>query len=254
MLAKPVILLVTGAWHTPEHYSLLTSQLRHLGYTVECPLLKTNNNAEPPNASLDDDIEQTRIIANHYLEDGHDIVALMHSYGGIVGSTAFSGLSSKHREGKACVKALIYMCAFIPLEGESLAGIFGGALPPWLQPNDRGTIDIEEPGRRFYSDLTEGKQRHWSAKLVRHPTIAQFDPPAKKVDGAWRETPVSYLICDGDQALPPSVQEMMIERIEKAGGLTVTRYHCEAGHSPFLSMPDRVVEIVDRVCDVVCKS
>lgn len=251
MAMKPVILIVTGAWHIPEHYSLLSSQLRHRGYTVECPLHKTNNNAQPPNATLDGDIEQIRALANHYLEDGKDLVALMHSYGGIIGTSAFSGLGPNDRPGKVCVKALIYVCSFIPVEDESLAGIFGGALPPWLHPNDRGTIDVDNPIHHFYSDLAGERQQFWSAKLVCHPTDAQLNPPKTKVVAAWRTIPVTYLICDGDEALPPAVQEMMTSRIEEAGGLAVYRERCDASHSPFLSMPERVVEVVNNICEKV---
>lgn len=251
MAIRPVILLVTGAWHIPEHYSLLSNRLRHLGFTVECPLLKTNNNVGLPNATLDDDIEQIRALANHYLNADQDVVAIMHSYGGIVGTSAFSGLGPKNRCGKTCVKALIYMAAFVPLEGESLAGIFGGALPPWLHPNDRGAIDIDNPGHHFYSDLSEENQQFWSAKLVYHPTNAQLSPPKIRVEAAWKKMPVTYLICEGDEALPSPVQEMMIDRIEKAGGPTVSRERCDAGHSPFLSMPGRIVELVNRVCESV---
>lgn len=207
----------------------------------------------PPNKTLDDDVHQIRELALQDLDAGRDIVALMHSYGGVVGSNALAGLGAADREKGGHVKALIYMAAFIPFENESLAGIFGGELPPWLNPNSQGTIEIDNPQRHFYSDLLPEQQIEWANLLVQHPTIAQFkatkSPPPLS---AWRRIPVVYLFCNDDQALPVQVQEMMVNRIEQAeAGLVVGREYCTSGHSPFLSVPEKVVENVSRVCSAV---
>lgn len=249
----PIILLITGAWHVPEHYSMLSNRLRHLGYTVECPLLTTNTNTDPPNKNLDDDVAQIRDLAIQYLDQGRDIVTLMHSYGGIVGTSALFGLGATDRNGLASVISLVYMAAFVPFEHEALAEIFGGALPPWLSPNSEGTIDITDPEHRFYHDLAPNERKKWKTRLVKHPTAAQFQGPKQvSTSAAWRSIPVTYLICNNDLALPVGAQEMMISRIEQAdAGIKVHREYCEAGHSPFLSMPDRVVEVVRRACENV---
>lgn len=253
MSSKPIILLVTGAWHIPDHYSVLSHRLRHLGFTVECPRLLTNNNALPPNKTLNDDISQIRSLALSYLDDGKDVVPLMHSYGGIVGTSAFAGLGSPNRKGQASIKTLIYMTSFIPFEHESLADIFGGALPSFLSPNEQGTIDIYNAKHMFYHDLPPEQQDKAVAQLVVHPTCAQFDAPKILVErAAWRDIPVTYLFCDDDQALPEPVQAMMVNRIEKdIDGLKIRREHFNAGHSPFLSMPDRVAEVVIKICEAV---
>lgn len=242
--AKPVVLIITGAWHVPQHYHLLVQRLEKLGYDVDCPCHPTNNNATPPDKTFDDDVQQIRNIALGYLDQGRDVVAVMHSYGGVVGSNALSDLDESHRKGKASVIALLYMAAFIPLEKESLAGIFGGGLPPWLTPNDKGTIDIDKPSHHFYNDLSKEEQQRSCEKLVVHPTAAQFDAPSQTYGAAaWRNIPVTYLLCTGDQALPLEVQEIMIGRVEKEG-VGVRREQCDASHSPFLSMPGKVADIV----------
>ena len=69
------------------------------------------------------------------INEGKEVVVLMHSYGGIVGTDAIYNLSVTERAMHGMpggVKRLIYMCAFIPQKGQSLAGIFGGMLPPWI--------------------------------------------------------------------------------------------------------------------------
>lgn len=76
-------MLVAGAWHVPDHYSKVSHQLRHLGYDVECPRLLSNNNAIPPDKTVDDNVAQIREIALGHHGQGRDVVALMHSYGGM---------------------------------------------------------------------------------------------------------------------------------------------------------------------------
>jgi hypothetical protein len=49
------------------------------------------------------------------------------------------------------------------------------------------------------------------------------------------------------ERLSPSVEvQKMIGRIEGAGVEVKTIESCERSHSPFLSMPEEVVEVVDR--------
>lgn len=63
---------------------------------------------------------------------------------------------------------------------------------------------------------------------------------------AYRYVPSTYLICDNDQAVPPQFQEMFAKR---ANALVE---HCDSGHSPHLSQPDKLVkEIVATIESVI---
>ena len=57
---------------------------------------------------------------------------------------------------------------------------------------------------------------------------------------------MSYLICENDNAQPLKLQESMIEAARKEGG-KVTTERVSSSHSPFLSMPEKVVEWIRRV-------
>lgn len=120
---KPTVLIVHGAWHTPQHYSKLLQAFQSSGYEAICPFLPTCNGAVPPNKKLTDDVALIRQTAKDLLREGKELVTVCHSYGGIVATEALHSLS---------VKRIIYLCAFVPLRGEGLAGIFGGNLPPWI--------------------------------------------------------------------------------------------------------------------------
>jgi pimeloyl-ACP methyl ester carboxylesterase len=133
--SKPTILIVHGAWHHPAYFSSMISLLEQQGYNVICPHLPTCNSDETPTKTLEDDVALIRTTALKLANEGQEIVALLHSYGGVVGTDALYGLSVTERakQGlKGGLKRLVYMCAFIPQNGQSLAGIFGGGMPPYI--------------------------------------------------------------------------------------------------------------------------
>ena len=96
-----------------------------------------------------------------------------------------------------------------------------------------------EPERRFYNDLSKQEQDHWISELKHHPAIAQLTPLTYV---AYKHHPMSYLYCTNDQALPLQVQEMMVGGC----GVNVETHSCDAGHSPFLSQPESVLEAVRK--------
>jgi pimeloyl-ACP methyl ester carboxylesterase len=121
------ILVIHGAWHYPEFYASFCKSLEDLGYEAVCPRLPTCNNDAPPTQKLADDVALIRQTAQSLLEGGKTVIAVMHSYGGVVGTEALHGLA---------IKRLIYMTAFVPSSGNSLASMFGGRLPPFI------TVDV----------------------------------------------------------------------------------------------------------------
>lgn len=66
---------------------------------------------------------------------------------------------------------------------------------------------------------------------------------------AWRTTPSMYLVCKEDKALPRDAQYALIENARKEGA-DVTVFECEGSHSPFLSMPEKVVEALEMAAEL----
>ena len=108
---------------------------------------------------------------------------------------------------------------------------------------DDGLIHIQDPEGHFYNGLDPEDAKKFAAMLTAHPTSAQW---AEVSHEAFREIPVTYLVCENDAGLPAEVQRMMCGHIE-ALGVKVDYETCSAGHSPFLSMPEKLAEIVDKV-------
>lgn len=118
--AKPTIVLIHGGWHIPNTYSKLTDSLRSAGYEVHVPRLPSMNETRPPNADLATDTTLVRIYVESLFATDRTVVAIMHSYGGQVGTNALYRLSLNARRAEALsggVDHLIYMCAFALPEG-----------------------------------------------------------------------------------------------------------------------------------------
>lgn len=138
---KPVIVIVPGSCHTPEHYAGLCKELEAKGY----PTISS----EPPSIFLKDVTDVTvdtdiDFYRNHVLipllDDGKEIVVVGHSYGATYGGGAIQGLSKKERAqvgAKGGVYAFIYAASFCAEPGQSALDALAvnlGNPPAWVCP------------------------------------------------------------------------------------------------------------------------
>jgi hypothetical protein len=105
-------------------------------------------------------------------------------------------------------------------------------------------ITILDPALRLYNDLPSSAQQHWISELLKTPRITKYTAISH---AAYLYHPVTYLYCENDQALPYPVQKRMVEKIGRLG-VEIEEETCKAGHSPYLSMPETVLDIVERHC------
>ena len=87
--------------------------------------------------SMYDNAEFIRAETTKLVEDGKDVIVVMHSYGGVVGTKAiYEDLSKQPRQLKGLsggVTGLLYICAFVLPVGASLGTAFDGQLPPFIK-------------------------------------------------------------------------------------------------------------------------
>ena len=237
------VLIVSGAWHVPTHYEEFAQALESKGIQAINPSLPTNNNADPPNKGLEDDITFIRGIVQEEIAKGTALTVMCHSYGGVVVTGALGDMPTKASNNQGYVARIIYVTAFVPKEGQSLGGIFGGQLPPFFTVSETGILDWKDPIPLLYNDLTPEKAQ-WAENLrVKHSNEAQFTDISNERPAAWRKIPVAYIKCEIDQGIPVSVQEMLIGNV-KSEGCDIEEYSIKAGHSPFLSQPEGLADLV----------
>lgn len=136
-MSKPTVLFVHGAWHSPKHFQPARDAFELAGYPTECPRQPTFD-AKPGTATLYEDAKCIRSLLDELIEaQGKDVICVLHSYGGVVGTEAIhESLGKKIRQEnglKGGVLGILYMAAFILPLGASLGSAFGGSLPPFIQ-------------------------------------------------------------------------------------------------------------------------
>ncbi|PQE18183.1 FAD binding domain-containing protein [Rutstroemia sp. NJR-2017a BBW] len=246
---KPTILFVHGSWHHPAHFAPVRKLFEAAHYPTECPVQPTYN-PEPsppgPPVSLSDD---ARVIQSQLTklveEEGKDVIVVMHSWGGMVGSEATKKSYSKKdrsQQGKpGGVLKLVYLCALIVPLGKSLMMARGDndEIPPWLIVQEGGLITMADPARRFYNDLSPVEQDRWLAELRPTSVLTQSAP---LTHAAYQHYDSAYLFCKADEAIPLEFQKIMVEMT----GVNFYTEECTAGHSPFLSQPQTVLDFVKK--------
>ena len=136
--AKPIIVLVPGAWHTPENYGPLISLLSIAGYP-SIPISLPSAGAHPGHPDFSQDVAHVRKSITSLVEAGKDIVVVMHSGGSVCSSEAVRDLSKKDREGEGKaggVIRLVYIGILLPKAGTSLFETFNSVMQsPDLDPD-----------------------------------------------------------------------------------------------------------------------
>jgi pimeloyl-ACP methyl ester carboxylesterase len=184
-----------------------------------------------PTISLTEDVAVTkRAIA----KAKGDVVLVGHSYGGVVISEA--GNDPK-------VKALVYITAFAPDKGESVASLIanpapGAPVPPILPPVDGFLfLDGEKFAAAFAADVRPDlaafmgdSQVPWGLEALQG---AVSEP-------AWRSKPSHYLIVTDDKMIPPPAQRMMASR----AGSQVSE--TSGSHAVYVSNPQVVAAVIKK--------
>jgi pimeloyl-ACP methyl ester carboxylesterase len=214
------VLVVHGAWADGSSWAPVIGKLQKQGFEIIA--------APIPLTSLSDDAAALkRTIAR---TQGPVIVA-GHAYAGAVIGTA-----NDER-----VKALVYVAALAPDEGESVAEVFyrDEAHPnaPQLAPDADGFIWMPDSGfdQAFAQNATA--EQIALCKAVQRPiAIKSIQEPAPAP--AWRTRPTWYLLAEEDRMINPKTQRFMADRMKA----TVRSFAVD--HTPLLTAPDKVVDII----------
>ena len=214
------VVLVHGAWADGSSWQAILGPLEDRGLNVVA--------APIPLTSLSDDAAALkRTIAR---TQGPLIIA-GHAYAGAVIATADDGR----------VKALVYVAALAPNEGETVAQVFykdeTHPHAPQLAPDADGFIWMPDEGfaNAFAQNATHEQIR--LSKAVQRPISAKsIQEPAPRP--AWKSKPSWFLIAEEDRMINPKTQHFMAERMNA----TVRSFPVD--HTPLLTAPDKVVDII----------
>jgi pimeloyl-ACP methyl ester carboxylesterase len=252
---KATVLVVGGGWHLPQSYAKLTKQLESIGYEVQVPILPSMNGSRPPTKSLGDDTDHIRSVAEGLVNEGRDVVVLMHSYGGQVGTNALYGLGkdhSKEAEQLGGISRLIYMTAYAIQEGKAMIdGVkhFGHEqlMPLAFDFADDMSVVSRNPKTLLVgkTDLPAAEVDEYIASLACWNGQAMYQPLSTP-RAAWRDIPVTYVHTTKDMTVPLDYQKWFVEGMQKEG-IEVQTATLETGHCPNFTAAEQVTMIVNAV-------
>lgn len=115
----PTILFVPGLWEGPTVFNAVSSLLTAAGFKTETAVLPSTGATSPGNPGMKDDIASIRNHLQGLVSEGEeDVVLVLHSAGGFLGSEAMQGLSKKDRlEGKGGVIGIVFLAGAVFPEG-----------------------------------------------------------------------------------------------------------------------------------------
>jgi pimeloyl-ACP methyl ester carboxylesterase len=217
------IVLVHGGFVDGAGWEGVYKILKKDGYNVSI--------VQNPTISLEDDVAATkRILA---AQDG-PAVLVGHSYGGAVITEA--GNDPK-------VAALVYITAFAPDKGESVASLIkdppaGAPVPPILPPQDGYLfLDKAKFSASFAADVDAEKAAFMADSQVPWGVDALS---GTITEPAWKTKPSWYLVVTEDKMIPPDAQRAMSKR---AGSVVV---EAEGSHAIYVSQPEIVAALIEQ--------
>ena len=236
-IVKPSVVLIHGAWADGSSWSRVVSLLQTEGYTVYVP--------PNPLRGLTSD---SAYIASFLQTISGPIILVGHSYGGAVITNAATGNPN--------VKALIYIDAFAPDQGESLASLSSvpppaGQSPSCLSgdptqifnfvPLTGGDVDLYVKPSLFPSCFANDLPPNEGAVLAstqRPFALSSLSQPSGVP--AWKTIRSFYLVGTIDNVIPPFAQLFMAQRIN------ATIVQVRGSHLVMISHPNAVVGLIDQ--------
>lgn len=239
---KPTIVLLQGTFQVPDVYHKFVGLIESRGFPVvqpSFPSLTDQNDPDFTKKTLADDARAVETaIKKLVLDENKTVIVFMHSYGGLVGSEAVSedlSLESRQQRGlQGGVARFFYCAAFVMPKGQSIATAVGDS--PDHDHWD-GRFKMREPISTMYNDLPTDESAYWAERVIPQSNAVKETVMERC---AYTYIPSTYVVCTGDKAVPPPVQEMFAQ----LAGAVVKRV--DSGHSAFLSKPEEIMALVEE--------
>jgi len=217
------VVLVHGGFVDGSGWQGVYGHLKKDGYDVTI--------VQNPTASLVDDVAVTR---RALAAQSGPAILVGHSYGGAVITEAGTD---------PAVAGLVYVAAFAPDKGESVASLIkdpvpGAPVPPILPPQD-GYLFLDRA--TFHASVAADVSAEAAAFMADSQVPWGVEALAGAVtEPAWRTKPSWYLVATDDRMIPPDAQRGMSRR---AGSAVV---EVKGSHAVYVSQPRAVADVIAK--------
>lgn len=220
------IVLVHGAFVDGSGWEEVHRILKKDGYHVSVVQNSTT--------SLADDVAATKRIV---VEQKGPVILVGHSYGGVVITEAGNDPG---------VAGLVYIAAFAPDRGESVASLIkdpppGAPVPPILPPQEGFLmLDRDLFATSFAADVAPEKALFMANSQVPWGVVALNGAVTRP---AWRSKPSWYMVATDDRMIPPPAQRSMSKRA------CSSVVEVKGSHAVYVSQPQAVAELIKKAAN-----
>lgn len=243
--ANPVFILVHGGWHGAWCWNKVLPLLKEKGIKAVAIDLPGHGEDKTPVASVTLEGYVSRIVEAAGSVKG-PVILLGHSSGGIPVAEAAERLTPDK------VASLVFLDAFMPQNGETVFSLVekypnkpdennGAALAQSLlfSADKKSTIlNLDKVQELLYHDCSEADVAYAKAHLGAQPMATQLTP-VSVTEKNYGAVPKYYILCteakDFDKAKIST--NVPCKKI----------YQLPSSHSPFFSMPDKLVEVIEDI-------
>ncbi len=228
--ARSTFVVAHGAWSSGWAWKKMHPLLAARGHRLVTPSYTgLGERAHLAHREIDLDTHITDVVNVLEFEDLRDVVLIGHSYGGMVAT----GVADRARER---LRRLIYLDAFVPEHGQSLADLTGGEaalraravdgwrVPPNPVPDDTPAEDLDWiAARRLHQPIGTLVQ---ALKLTRGPLTLRRD----------------YVLCTKSETFRPYANKA------REAGWPV--HELDSSHNPHITVPEELAALLDRIATV----
>jgi pimeloyl-ACP methyl ester carboxylesterase len=233
-------LLIHGAWHGGWCWRKVVPLLEARGHKVLAPDLPGHGGDRTATVTVTLKSYTDRIceIASAQSEP---VILAGHSMGGIAITQAAENCPKQ-------TAALVYLCAFLPRNGESLMTWASQDRESMVNtstvdPQADGTIGykLEHSREAFYGNCSDEDVTFAQSRLVPQ-SGSPFGTPVETTPERWGRIPRYYIECLRDRAITIELQRQMQQKSPCR-----QTFSLETDHSPFFSSAEQLTDILSRI-------
>jgi len=233
--------LIHGAWGEGAEFEEVVHYLSCDGNQAIAPDLPGHGNFTKPinEVTLDGYVERVRNVIDNI--DGK-VILIGHSLAGAIVSQVAEEIPNK-------IEKLVYICAFLPKNGDSAIGL--------MQSDDEGellakvvfsecqtfaTINEEDIHNIMLHDAESKQVDKWIPKLSMKQATQPFMAPIRLSEDRFGTVPKYYIRSSLDKVLSVQLQDQMIKNWKVNKVFTL-----ESGHFPLISMPEKLASTIKEI-------
>ena len=227
--------IVHGAWSAGWAWKKMRPLMRARGHEIFTPTqtgLGERVHLAASSVSLSTHVEDTAAVLE--FEDLSDVVLVAHSYGGMVATMVADRTPGR-------IRHLIYLDAFVPRDGESVAVLVGPEAAATMRAGAAAAgAGWQVPANPLPAD-TPPEDVAWITPRRKMQPVRCFEEAAR-LTGAVERLPRSYVYCR--KAGPGDVFRQFARRAQAESW---PYRELDSGHNPHLNMPDTLADLLEAL-------